>query len=138
MIRRTLAGIIAIACAAVLITAAQLQPAQKGVGTHEQLGMNPCSLYERTGVPCGSCGMTTAFSHAAHAQFAQSFVTQPMGMVLSLITAMALWISGYTAIRNPPIEQYLKYLMTARFWLMLLALFLGAWMYKIVVTQLAA
>jgi hypothetical protein len=30
--------------------------------THRQLGLPPCTFYERTGMPCPSCGMTSSFA----------------------------------------------------------------------------
>jgi Protein of unknown function (DUF2752) len=46
--------------------------------THRQLGLPPCTFYEKTGLPCPSCGMTTSFAllirgdlwHSAQANFA--------------------------------------------------------------------
>lgn len=43
-----------------------LEPAKSGIGTHQQLGLPPCTFFWVTGIPCPSCGMTTSFSHVMH------------------------------------------------------------------------
>jgi len=75
-------GVIAAAMAAVLVTAAWLTPAKEGMGTHEALGLPPCSLVVTSGLPCPTCGMTTAYAHAMRGQFVSAFIAQPMGLVL--------------------------------------------------------
>lgn len=47
-----------------LIVAIRLTPSPSGLGTHQQLGLAPCWIHQNTGVPCPSCGMTTAWAHA--------------------------------------------------------------------------
>jgi hypothetical protein len=50
----------------------------KNGGTHQGLGLPPCTFKETTGVPCPSCGMTSSFSllirgdlwHSVQANFA--------------------------------------------------------------------
>src|SRR5947209_2100708 len=41
-----------------LATAACLTPSPRGMGTHQQLGLPPCTVVQWFGVRCPSCGMT--------------------------------------------------------------------------------
>lgn len=95
---RILAGLTAIACLAVLGLAAWLKPATSGFGTHEQLAMRPCTwvlLFDR---PCPTCGMTTAFAHAARFDLVSSARAQPAGAILALGAAVGVWVAGHTAL----------------------------------------
>ncbi len=67
-----------------------LTPSDKGVGTHEQMGLPPCAFLATTGFPCPTCGCTTAVSHFAHGPFAASFVAQPFGFLVGLVAALLL------------------------------------------------
>lgn len=40
----------------------QLKPDPRGFGTHQQLGLPPCSFKMIFGIPCPSCGGTTSFA----------------------------------------------------------------------------
>lgn len=53
-----------------LIAARSLQPDPRGFGTHEQLGLTPCSFHRWTGKVCPTCGATTAWSHVMRGEFA--------------------------------------------------------------------
>jgi hypothetical protein len=44
------------------LLAARLEPDPRGYGTHQQLGLTECSLRMLWGIPCPSCGGTTAFA----------------------------------------------------------------------------
>src|ERR1700675_3276365 len=88
---RVIAGIIAVSCLAVLVIAVRLRPDSTGTGTHRQLGFAACEFKARTGLPCPSCGFTTAFSYFAHGKFVASFYTQPMGALLAWATAITVW-----------------------------------------------
>lgn len=81
---------------ALLVTAAFLKPNPAGMATHRQLGMPACGFLEATGHPCPSCGMTTAFAHAAHGDLASSFVTQPAGCILAVICAMLVLVGAWS------------------------------------------
>ena len=76
-----------VACFALLGVAAWLDPAPQGIGTHTQLGIAPCSWPALMGIPCPSCGMTTAFAHAADGHFLDALRIQPGGLVLAILTA---------------------------------------------------
>jgi len=73
---------ILLVCVSLLAIARWLEPDPRGHGTHEQLRLPPCAMYKAIGVPCITCGMTTAFAHAAHGEFGDAFVTQPFGALL--------------------------------------------------------
>lgn len=92
----------AAACAsailAVLCIAAWLRPDSAGHGTHQQLGLFPCGWVMALNKPCPTCGMTTAFAHAADCRFGRSFLTQPMGMVLALGSATIFWGCVHVAV----------------------------------------
>ena len=65
-----LAGVI---CITLLSVAACLRPHASGYGTHQQLGLPPCSFQMWFGIPCPSCGGTTAFTHFVRGQWVSSF-----------------------------------------------------------------
>lgn len=46
-----------------LVVAAVLKPNPRGMGTHRQLGLPPCTMVMLVGVRCPSCGMTTSWAH---------------------------------------------------------------------------
>ena len=81
-----------VAIAVVLIAAAvvglllMLEPDPRGIGTHEQLGMAPCGWAQGpNGVPCPTCGVTTAACNVVHLHLVDAFVTQPFGAILTLL-----------------------------------------------------
>jgi hypothetical protein len=85
--------VMAAPCLGILGVAAWLTPSPTGLETHRALGLPGCGFFQATGVPCPSCGMTTAFAHAAHGHLWQAWVAQPAGCVLAVLTAM-LAITG--------------------------------------------
>jgi len=82
----------------VLALASRLEPSPFGLGTHQQLGLPACSWPMAMGLPCPSCGMTTAFAHAARGDLLSSFAAQPFGAVLALATAMVVVVSFFSAL----------------------------------------
>lgn len=59
-----------------------LTPDARGHGTHQQLGLPPCTIHFLTGRPCPSCGLTTSVSALLHGQFALAWRANPMGFVV--------------------------------------------------------
>jgi len=78
-----LAGSLLFACP--MVVATQLRPASSGLGTHQQLGLPPCSTRVLFGVRCPACGMTTSWAHLVRGDFVASMKTNPGGTMLGLI-----------------------------------------------------
>lgn len=95
---RLWAGAIACGCLVVLGIASWLQPSPAGHGTHTQIGLPACGWAGLFGSPCPTCGMTTAFAHAAEGRPVEAFVAQPFGALLALSTAAALWMALHVAV----------------------------------------
>ncbi len=79
---RLLAGVVAMLSWTLLAVAVALTPSESGVGTHEQLGMPPCSAEVLTGYPCPSCGMTTAFAWFVRGDLINALKAQVFGTAL--------------------------------------------------------
>ncbi len=62
-----------------------LEPSQKGLGTHQQLGLPPCTLYHLTGRPCPSCGLTTSVSALFHGNLPLAWRANPLGFLIVAI-----------------------------------------------------
>lgn len=81
---RVLFALTAVAIIAVLGIARWVEPDERGFGTHEQLGLPPCSFRALTGVPCPSCGMTTSFAYVMRGRLIRATVANPGGCLLAL------------------------------------------------------
>lgn len=120
----------------ILVVARWLNPSPNGFGTHQQLGLPPCIFLKLTGFPCPSCGMTTSFAHAARFNFFQSFVTQPFGFVLFLLTVVSIptliWLMLKRVTWTTVIESRETNLL---FYFLVIAYGIG-WLYKIFMMRL--
>lgn len=116
---------------AVLVVAWFLQPSSDGLGTHQQLGLPMCGWIASADMPCPTCGMTTAFSHAAHGDLLSSFVTQPAGMVLALGTAIVVVAAAWTAITGSMLAPFLATMVGPRIGWVLGILLAFGWVWKI-------
>lgn len=127
---RIVAALVAAVCLTVLVIAAGLSPSPEGSGTHTQLGMPSCGWAVNYGRPCPTCGMTTAFAHAAHLQLWQSFKTQPMGFLLAVGTAAGFWVALYVAATGSLLGRLCGRLLAPRALWVLLGLAAASWFYK--------
>lgn len=89
--------------------AAALTPSPRGLGTHQQLGLPPCSLKFLFDMRCPSCGMTTAWSHALRGQWPSAFRANAGGALLAAWALLAApWMLASAArgrwIVRPPAE----------------------------------
>jgi len=129
---RGLAVLLALAALAVLITAAWLTPAHEGHGTHEELGLPACMWAARFDQPCMTCGMTTSFAYAANGNILGSLRAQPMGMLLAIGTSVGFWIALYVGLTGSRIGIMAGRALTTRVLVIITALALAAWVYKII------
>jgi hypothetical protein len=121
---------VGIGAMAILLIAAALPPDPSGVGTHARLGLENCSLLERSGLPCPSCGMTTSFAYFARGNVPASLYVQPMGTVLALGTAMAFWVGLYIGATGRPILRLLRPIPASYYLLPFFFFALLAWGWK--------
>jgi hypothetical protein len=78
---------------ALLGVAAYLPPDPRGFGTHQGLGLPPCTFRQLTGLRCPSCGMTTSWSCLMRGKIVESFQANSGGAVLGLTcVVLAPWI----------------------------------------------
>lgn len=134
VVERIIALTLAVGCLAVLCVGAWLRPSVTGTGTHQQLGLMPCGFYQRTGIPCPSCGYTTAFTYFSHGNWVASFYVQPMGFLLALISGMTVWAGFYVAITGRPVHRLLTRIPSRYYAWPLIIFALLAWGYKILLT----
>ncbi len=108
-----------------------LRPAPEGVGTHCQLGLPPCGMLQATGLPCPTCGVTTAFALAAHGRLGAALVTQPLGLALfGLALGGAVALAGALA-TGRSLLMALTPERVAWTGLALVLLLLASWTYKL-------
>lgn len=129
---RAWAAATALACLALLITGATLNPSPEGHGTHTQTGLPPCLWAQTFDTPCLTCGMTTAVTHAARASLWQSFTTQPLGFAIALGAATTFWLALYTAATGARLDRLAASLFTAKALWLLAAAALAAWIFKVI------
>jgi hypothetical protein len=127
---RIAAGIIGGCCLIVLLIAAGLSPSPAGEGTHTQLGLPPCGWVIRFGKPCPTCGMTTAFAHAAHMGLWEGFKTQPMGLLLALATAAGFWVCLHIVLTGSQLGRVCARMLSPLVLWVLAGMLLAAWAYK--------
>ncbi|MCP4713230.1 MAG: DUF2752 domain-containing protein [Planctomycetes bacterium] len=132
-------GIAASACLITLAFAAWANPDPRGHGTHTQLGMPVCGFLERTGYPCVTCGMTTAFSHVVRGQILQAFVVQPAGALLAISCMFTLALGSLATLTGKGQNQ-LNHLLNklclhwAGVLMIVVAVVLGSWLFKCILT----
>ena len=77
-----------------------LDPDPRGFGTHQRLGLPPCTFLDLFGIPCPSCGMTTSFSNLMHGNVLQAFRANVGGVVLALVCAIQIPWCWWSAFRG--------------------------------------
>ena len=127
---RGLVFILAAALLAPLIVAATLTPDPRGLGTHQQLGLPVCSWPAALGIPCPSCGMTTAFAYASRANFTAALITQPMGALLAIAAAVGCVIALGVSLTGYQFQRLFDPLLNKWGVGAALLVFFAAWLWK--------
>lgn len=62
-----------------------LEPDPRGFGTHQRLGLPPCTFMAIFNLPCPSCGMTTSFANFTRGRFIAAADANVAGLVLASV-----------------------------------------------------
>ncbi len=68
-----------------LVIARVLEPAEEGFGTHQQLGLPPCTSVALFDVTCPACGMTTSWAWVTRGELIRAARANVGGCLLALI-----------------------------------------------------
>lgn len=82
---RAFAAVVAVAASVCFGALVRIQPDPRGHGTHEQLGLDVCGWPIVYGIPCPTCGCTTAACLLVHGRILDAFVTQPFGAAVAAV-----------------------------------------------------
>ncbi|MEM9368402.1 MAG: DUF2752 domain-containing protein [Planctomycetota bacterium] len=114
---RALTVVMVLVCVAPLVTACFLQPASAGLGTHQQLGLPPCSMRFLLGIRCPACGMTTSWAHFVRGAWLASLQSNAAGFLLAALNCGLIFAGVIAIIRgqkpSPPLLRRFAYLAVA-------------------------
>lgn len=126
-----MAAVVTVSSASVLGLAAWLEPSAEGLGTHTAIGLPRCGWIAAADMPCPTCGMTTAFAHAADGNLIQAFITQPAGAIFAVVVAMIFLASLHTLATGQSVWPLIRPTMRPASWGVLGAVVLAGWVWKI-------
>ncbi len=113
-----------------------MNPDPKGIGTHQRLGLPPCGFLVTTGLPCPTCGMTTAFAHTVRGHLLEATRAQPAGTVLALFTIALGVVAVVVMITGRRLELNWYRINPMRVLVASLVIFVGSWTFKVVMVLL--
>lgn len=129
-IDRAAAVVVVSAAAAAVVALWRVVPDARGFGTHEQLGLSPCSWPVTYGFPCPTCGCTTAACLFVHGRVFEAVAVQPFG---ALLTGALLLLALHAGACLAFARSFVDLLVRLPVWRVvagtLVALLLG-WFYK--------
>lgn len=131
---RWVAATVLLSSVGLLAIAAWVEPGGRQAGTHQQLGLPPCSALVVTGLPCPTCGMTTAFAYTVRGRWISALVAQPAGFLLALGTTVAAVASIVVLVTGRGWQLNWYRITPAGLIGGLFAVIIAGWLIKIVVT----
>ncbi|MGE0533718.1 MAG: DUF2752 domain-containing protein [Pirellulales bacterium] len=93
-------AVLGLGLATLLAVAVWLEPNPRGRGTHQQLGLPPCSFVMLLDMPCPACGMTTSWAHFVRGQLPSALRANVGGTLLAAIATMFMVWSLVSAVRG--------------------------------------
>jgi hypothetical protein len=87
---RLLLTVLGLGLIGLLVLARCLAPSPMDLGTHQELGLPPCSFRVLFGLPCPSCGMTTAWAYLVRGQVLAAARANCGGMLLGVLAVLAV------------------------------------------------
>lgn len=110
--RRAVVAMTAGVLLVLLATAGWLRPSPRGYGTHQGLGLPPCTIVQLWGRRCPACGMTTSWAWLMRGRVDRAFEANVGGAMLGLATMVATPWFGWSALRGkwwfrPPSDVWL-------------------------------
>ena len=76
-----------------LAIATQLTPDPRDRGTHQQMGLPPCTVVVLFGHRCPACGMTTSWAHLVRGHWVDAFRANVGGALLGILDVIAVpWL----------------------------------------------
>ena len=130
---RALTAVVLIIAIALLLVGCSLDPDPAGVGTHQQMNLPACGLLTGLGIPCATCGMTTAFSLAAHGRIVDALAIQPAGALLAIGSAAAAIACAYALLLGASLSPMVVWLWRPGLIWCSGGLVIVSWLYKIIV-----
>ena len=128
-------GAALVGIAALVVLGVWLDPDPRGFGTHEKLGLPPCTPMHLWNVPCPGCGVTTAVSLAAHGHLWPAFTTQPFGLLIAIgIPLFVLWCVVHT-LRGRDLNHEVGRMRVGLLWIGVAAVMVASWGYKLAVVR---
>ncbi len=115
----------------IVVVLALVPPDPRGYGTHELLGMEPCSWpASGDGLPCPTCGVTTAACHLVHLQPIKAVTTHPFGAFLAGAGIWLMVLAAISLVRRRSFVEKLARLPYGTLLTWALVLLVGSWLYK--------
>ncbi len=87
-----------LALVAGFVVAYRLEPDPRGFGTHQRLGLPPCTIRAVFGIPCPSCGMTTSFANVTKGRWREAARANVAGLLLAIVCVTLVpwcWLSAF-------------------------------------------
>lgn len=132
---RVWCAFIFVMCVSMLGMGVYLTPSSDGLGTHQELHLPPCGWLTAFGIPCPTCGCTTAVSYFSHGHLIRSFLTQPFGFVVGLLGAVLVPLCLMGMVTGSWVGPSMFWLgWHWRYWVFgTLGILVLSWIYKIII-----
>ncbi len=132
-IDRVAAVVVAAVATTGVVVLLRVDPDVRGHGTHEKWGLDACGWPVAYGIPCPTCGCTTAACYLVHGNLLQAFLTQPFGAAVALVGVLLGVHAALCLLRG---RSFVDLMVRLPFWRIVfgaVVLLLLAWWYKYLV-----